>query len=115
FYNFCYSLALLFFALGWWLRRRSRMGPGAVARLGAPPAAVGLAHPVSLAVAGLTIGALVLAQAFAAPAGERLRTAWRGLAPLLLAALPALAVVALFLGGNGGRETARMGFFVLLR
>lgn len=100
FYNYCLSIAVLFFAAGYWLRNRQRMNLPRAAVLAALMAVLYTCHMFSLMVAILLIGTMVLWTSFLAgrQGGERtgwkpvLRELWRHW-PTALAMLPFVAVV----------------------
>jgi hypothetical protein len=111
FFNFCYSLPAFFFTLGYWLRHGERMTLPRTAALALLILWVYFCHPVTLA---LTLAALFTL------AGWRLLqdpgALWprirRWLLPPALACLPALALMASFLGRRIG---SRVLFLVPLR
>jgi hypothetical protein len=94
FYNFCCSLVAFFFALGYWLRHRERLGwlHGTVFALLA--LWVYLCHVVSVGALLAAIGTL---------------TAWAGfrrLVPTVLALMPTLVLMALFVGKAASETTS---------
>jgi hypothetical protein len=111
FYNFCYSLALYFFVVGYWLRHRDDLGLRTGLVLGLLGLVLYFCHLVTLAAACLAIGVMATWLAL------RDWTAWRkggrvGPNPLLpalwarggkavLALLPTLPLALLFLGRQG--------------
>lgn len=97
FFNFCFSLAGFFFAVGYWLRHGERMTLPRTAGLAALILWVYYCHPVTLA---MTVAALFVLAGWRllldpGPLGPRVR---RWLLPPVLACLPAAALMTLFLG-----------------
>ena len=107
FYNFCFSLAAFFFALGYWLKHRGKLGPGRTAVFALLVLWVYFCHPISLVVLAATVGTLA---SWRFVLGLRRSGFARGVrrwlfAPLA-AFLPALALVTAFLSERlGGRVT----------
>ncbi len=103
FFNFCFSLPAFFFTVGYWLRHGERMTPLRTAALALLILWVYFCHPVTLvmtAAALLTLaGWHVLLERGAAPADIR-----RWLLPPLLALLPAVALMASFVGRRMGSK-----------
>jgi hypothetical protein len=60
FYNFCWSLALFAFVVGYYLRHHDRFGARPTLALGALALVLYFCHPVGLAAALLTVGVLAL-------------------------------------------------------
>lgn len=116
FYNFCFSLVAFFFALGWWLRRQGRMGPPAVAMLAVLALWVYFAHPVSFVLAFVAI--LTLA-GWGMLLEWRETGLWRGLRawvlPPFLAFLPALVLMATFVGQRLDRQVAGLSLWVRIK
>ncbi len=104
FYNFCFSLAAFFFALGFWLRGPDRPGPVRIAGLAVLVLWVYFCHPVTLVLTVAALGMLaawrVLLEWKSEPLGPSLR---RWMAGPVLACLPALLLMATFVGTRTGR------------
>jgi hypothetical protein len=111
FYNFCYSLPLYFFVLGYWLRHRDGLSPLAGLVLAALTLVLYFCHLVSLAAAALGVGLLAAwlslgewltwrKKGRVGPSPLRAVLWRRGVAPAL-AFLPSLALAALFLRRQG--------------
>lgn len=105
FYPFCFATVLFFAAIGYWLRRGSDPRSREVLALGGLLVLAFFAHPVPMLMTVLALGTLALcgtAADFAALAPGRWRRAalraslGRRVLPLLLASLPALVLVVLF-------------------
>jgi hypothetical protein len=94
FYNFCYSLGFFFLVLGFYLRHRADFRPRHVLGLFALTVPLYLAHPVSLALAYTSIGAIAATRAIA-QRSEGTRT-WRNLLLPAAALLPTAAMLASF-------------------
>ena len=99
FYNFCLSLVVLLWVVGYWLRHASQLGrPGRLGTLMGLLALLFAAHPLSYLVSGLLLGLLTLAalgpqrQWWAAP---------RQLVRLLLAYLPTLPLLGWYFWQKG--------------
>jgi hypothetical protein len=108
FYNFCWSLALYTFVVGYYVRHWEPFGVRQTLVLAVLALLLYFCHPVGLAAAGLTVG--VLALAWVGP-GRRL------LGPAL-AFLPAVALGAVFVGRQGGGavwRNTRLGLWDSLR
>jgi hypothetical protein len=111
FYNYCFSLAVMLFTLGWWLRRagrpRLRHGPVLMLLL----LLLYACHLVTLAMTLLALGvlagwaALCDRQHYGRFAGPAARRAGARLALLLLGALPVLVLMGFFLGERGGEAS----------
>jgi hypothetical protein len=125
FFNFCLSLPAFFFALGFWLRRPEGMGPLRVAALAALILGVYFCHPVTLVVAVATLltlaGWRVVVERLAAPRQERFAAAevWKSVRRWLLApfvaALPALLLMASFVGRRAGARIGMMSMMVKVK
>jgi hypothetical protein len=128
FYNFSYSLALMLFTLGYWLRRREGLRGRATFGLALLLLATGVAHPVTLGSLLVTLGVLTVWSvgqerlAAAGTGGASLSAAgWlarvaRRLWPLCLAALPPVALSAvLFTGPTAGEPAYRMPLVSLVK
>lgn len=118
FFNFCFSLAAFFFTVGYWLKHAEEMGPGRAAVLAMLVLWVYFCHPVTLVVTVVTLLTL---------AGWRTHLAllaspdalWRGtrrwlLAPAL-ACLPALILMASFVGLRADRRISMMPMWTKIR
>lgn len=123
FYNFCWSLAAFFFAVGYWLRHAERMGPGRTAVLALLMLWVYFCHPVTLAVAVAVVltlaGWRMLLELRAAPGRAAWVELWRSfrhwlLAPAL-ASVPPLALIAAFVGRRTGARITMMPMWVKLK
>ena len=82
FYNFCHSLALFFFVVGYWIRRQDAWTLRSGAGFAALVLATYCAHIVALVMAGLTIGCLLVWSAIgeaieARQQGRGFRAVWR--------------------------------------
>ncbi len=114
FFNFCWSLAAFFFATGYWLKHAERMGPGRTAILAVLVLWVYFCHPVTLAVTVTTLLTL---------AGWRvlldLPEFWRGarrwLLPPAVACLPALVLMASFVGRRTGARITMLPLWVKVK
>ncbi len=95
FYNFCWSLALFGFVVGYYLRHHERFGARQTVVLGAMAVLLYFCHPVGLAVAMLAVGVLALAWR---PARETFRRRLLGPA---LAFVPVVALGLAFVGRQG--------------
>ncbi|HYO15664.1 MAG TPA: hypothetical protein VE685_20900 [Thermoanaerobaculia bacterium] len=117
FYNFCFSLAAFFFAVGWWLRHQERLGSWRVVVLGLLVLWVYFCHPVSLVLAFAVI--LTLAgwrMLLDVRAGTSLlRSARRWLPGPVIAFLPALVLMASFVGSRMEENVATMPLGVKLQ
>jgi hypothetical protein len=128
FYNQCFATVLFFVAVGYWLGRGPEVRQGEILVLTFLLLLTYFAHPVPLVMALLTLGILALVRSAADVAALR-RTArpWRGpawellarrLLPLLVASLPALALLGLFLLRQQGQQvgaTIRWPFLALAK
>ncbi|HEY0512868.1 MAG TPA: hypothetical protein VGH73_13245 [Thermoanaerobaculia bacterium] len=129
FFNFCFSLPALFFALGYWLKsglkHPERMGPLRIAGLALLLLWVYFCHPVTLAVAVTVLLSLagwrLALERLAAPREERLavRPLWDGVRRWLLgpflASLPALILMASFLGKRTGARIQMLSLWVKIK
>jgi hypothetical protein len=95
FFNFCWSLALFGFVVGYYVRHHERFGVRQTLVLGALALLAYFCHPVGLAVAMMAVGVLALAWR---PKGEPLRRRLLGPA---LAFVPVVALGAAFVGRQG--------------
>ena len=124
FFNFCFSLAAFFFAVGYWLKHAERMGPGRTAVLALLVLWVYFCHPVTLVVtvaALLTLaGWRMLLDLLAAPERRFAPAAlWRGfrrwlLAPAL-ACLPPLILIASFVLSRSGSRIEMLPMWVKIK
>ncbi len=124
FFNFCFSLAAFFFAIGYWLKHAERMGPGRTVILALLILWVYFCHPVTLVV---TVAALMtlagwrmLLDLLAAPERRFTPAAlWRGfrrwlLAPAL-ACLPPLILIASFVLSRSGLRVEMLPMWVKIK
>lgn len=121
FYNFCYGLALGLFAAGYAVRHRGRWAPGNVLVLSALLLLTYFAHLVPLAMTMLFLGTLTIGDASRGVDAENagssygVRRIGLALAPLALAALPALVLAGAFIARGGAHsEPVRKSFPNLL-
>ncbi|MFL6237598.1 MAG: hypothetical protein ACJ76N_31055, partial [Thermoanaerobaculia bacterium] len=114
FFNFCWSLAAFFFAVGYWLRHAERMGPGRTAVLALLILGVYFCHPVTLAVTVTTLLTLAGWRTLIEPPGflEGFR---RRLLPPALACVPALALMAAFVGRRTGARITMLPLWVKVK
>jgi hypothetical protein len=124
FFNFCFSLAAFFLAMGYWLKNAERMGPGRTALLALLVLGVYFCHPVTLVVtvaALLTLaGWRLLLDRLAAPAPRFTAAAlWRGflgrLLPPALACLPALILMAAFVRARAGSRIMMLPMWMKIK
>jgi hypothetical protein len=114
FLNFCWSLAAFCFALGFYLRRRERLGPRGALALALLVVWVYFCHPVTLVMLGLAVATLgVSATALEARAtGRSVPSLWRAARAHLLwplaAFLPAAVMLAAFVGRRLDRASSRL-------
>ncbi|HEV8578972.1 MAG TPA: hypothetical protein VGX68_07790 [Thermoanaerobaculia bacterium] len=124
FFNFCFSLAAFFFTLGYWLEASRRMSALRTAGLALLVLWVYFCHPVTLV---MTVAALLTLAGWRLllerlVAAER-RFAWRELAAgartwllsPVLACLPALALMASFLGRRADARISMLPLWVKLK
>lgn len=101
-YNFTAGIALVLVVVGYHLRVASRLTAGRAAVLSLLLVVLYFTHPLALVVAGLAVGVIGLA---ALVADGRGRWSWRyvggRIAPLVVAALPAVALLLWFLTDPG--------------
>jgi hypothetical protein len=123
FFNFCWSLAAFLFATGYWLQHAERMGPGRTAVLALLVLWVYFCHPVTLAVTVAVLltlaGWRMLLDLRVAPGRPSPLELWRGfrrrlLAPAL-ACLPALLLMAAFVGRRTGARISMLPMWVKLK
>lgn len=124
FFNFCFSLAAFFFAVGYWLKHAERMGPGRTVVLALLILWVYFCHPVTLVVtvaALLTLaGWRMLLDLLAAPERRFTPAAlWpafrrRLLAPAL-ACLPPLILIASFVLSRSGSRVEMLPMWVKIK
>jgi hypothetical protein len=124
FFNFCFSLAAFFLAIGYGLRHAERMGPGRTALLALLVLGVYFCHPVTLVVtvaALLTLaGWRLLLDRLAAPAPRFTAAAlWRGFLDRLLApglaCLPALILMAAFVRARAGSRIVMLPMWMKIK
>jgi hypothetical protein len=106
FYNFCYSLPLFFFVVGYWLKHRTRFSPRQMLILGALGLALYFSHLVSLATAWVVIAvdgawfAYLQVKARPQEMQHRVLQFWRAAlviaTPVFLALLPTMLLAAWF-------------------
>jgi hypothetical protein len=98
FYNFCFSLAAFFFALGFWLKSQGRLGPARTAGLALLVLWTYFCHPVTL---GVLVGTLLTLAGWRALLRRRRSVlAWTGLAWTIGACVPAVVLLVSFLQGR---------------
>ena len=124
FFNFCFSLAAFFFALGYWLKHAERMGPARTVILALLVLWVYFCHPVTLVVtvaALLTLaGWRMLLDLLAVPERRFAPAAlWRGfrrwlLAPSL-ACLPPLILIGSFVLSRSGSRVEMLPMWVKIK
>jgi hypothetical protein len=120
FYNFCWSLALFGFVVGYYLRNHEHFGVRQTVILGALAVLTYFCHPVALAVAMMAIGVLALAWGFldlraGQPKRETLR---RRLVGPAVAFVPVVALGLAFVGRQGTGavwKNTRLGLWDNLR
>jgi putative flippase GtrA len=122
FWNFCYGFALAFLAAGFFLRTRGRMGAGRFAALAVLAVLLFLAHMVAFGGAVVAIAGVLAWRASISLGRARGRPARRALvargyagraAVALAAALPGLALAAVWLAAHRGHEAMRVPFLEL--
>jgi hypothetical protein len=117
FFNFCFSLAAFFFTVGYWLRRPEGMGPRWIAGLALLVLWVYFCHPVTLV---LTVAALLTLAGWRALLDRRSGSQglWGGfrrwLGPLI-ACLPALLLMASFVGRRTGAKISFLPLWVKVK
>lgn len=99
FYNFCFSLVAFFFALGYWLRHRERLGWRTGAVFAVLTLWVYLCHVVSVGTLLAAIGILALSDL-------RRRTDLLWLGPTVLALLPTMILMLAFVGKAASKTTS---------
>jgi hypothetical protein len=100
FFNFCFSLPAFFFTVGYWLRHGERMTPWRTAALALLVLWVYFCHPVTLV---MTVAALLTLASWPVLLARGRGFGRRLLAPTL-ACVPALALMASFLGRRIGSK-----------
>ena len=100
FFNFCFSLPAFFFTVGYWLRHGERMTPVKTAALALLVLWVYFCHPVTLV---MTVAAVLTLAAWPALLKRGRGFGRRLLAPAL-ACLPALVLMASFVGRRAGSK-----------
>ncbi len=124
FFNFCFSLAAFFFAVGYWLRAPGRMTPARMAGLALLVLWVYFCHPVTLV---MTVAALLTLAGWRMLlerlAGEERRFAMRNvlagarrwlLGPAL-ACVPALALMLSFVGARMGAKVSHLPLWIKVK
>ena len=110
FYNFCFSLPAFLFSVGWWLRRRGRLGIAGTAVLALLVLWTYFCHPVTLAV---LVGTLLTLASWKTllelRRGSNVR-ALRWLVPPLVASAPAVVLLLSFLQDRMGGRVSDMTF-----
>lgn len=120
FYYFCFSLALFFFTLGYWLRHRERFGRRQLVILAGLWLLLYFTHVVSLVMAWLALGLLALWLTGYELLGQARRRKWdpsalwratrtRLVAPFL-AFLPILLLILAFFGDKGAHRRVFTSF-----
>jgi len=113
FYNFCLSLALLLWVIGYWKRHLSVVEAkwqsvwGLMLRVSLLYAA----HPLSYLVSGLALGLLTIEQAYLPeiPPAQRLRNLIPSLGKLLMAYLPSLPLLGWYFWQKGTESSQAAG------
>lgn len=108
FFNFCWSLAALFLAFGWWWRRQERFGPARTAVFTLLVLWVYFCHPVSLVMLLAAVGTVTIWRMFL----EGFRKRFVG---PLLAFVPALALIAWYMSGHAGARTSMLPVWVKVK
>jgi hypothetical protein len=117
FFNFCFSLPAFFFTVGYWLKRSEGMGPLQTAGLALLILWVYFCHPVTLVA---TVAALLTLAGWQAVLERRsVRGLWSGfrrwlLGPVL-ACLPALTLMAAFVGRRTGAKISFLPMWVKIK
>ncbi|HEX3131798.1 MAG TPA: hypothetical protein VH394_30960 [Thermoanaerobaculia bacterium] len=101
FYNFCFSLAAFLFALGFWLKRRGRLGPLRAAGLALLVLWAYFCHPVTL---GVLVGTLLTLAGWRA----LLRHRFADLIWTVAACIPAVLLLLTFLSHRMGGRVSDM-------
>ncbi|HEX3556938.1 MAG TPA: hypothetical protein VIA62_27250 [Thermoanaerobaculia bacterium] len=108
FFNFCFSLPAFFFTVGYWLRHGERMTPLRTAALALLVLWVYFCHPVTLVMAAAALLTLTGWRLFlerrTAPAGSLWTGARHWLLAPVLAFLPAVILMAAFVGRRIGSK-----------
>ena len=114
FFNFCFSLPAFFFALGYWLQAPERMTLGRTCGLAALVLWVYFCHPVTLAV---TVAALLTLAGWRALLERRqwLAASKKWLLGPILACLPALVLMAAFVGRRTGAKVSMLPLWVKVK
>ena len=119
FHSWCYSLAFFFLVVGYWLRRRDRMSPGSMAVMALLALTTLLWHLISLVLAGLVVGCVILGEALVQGRREYENGRFRPvravgalfkkmLVPAVVF-LPSMVLVAIFMGKTQGGVTNVIG------
>lgn len=107
FYNFCYSMVMYFFCVGYWLRNQERFRAHSTVVLALLSLLLYFCHPLSLVMAYITVAVLLVFGSFYESYEERanILAAWRTFRSRLafpaLALLPSLGLMLWFLGHHG--------------
>jgi hypothetical protein len=115
FLNFCWSLAAFLFALGFHLRRRERFAARDLAAMTLLVLWVYFCHPVTLVMLLGAVGSIAAWDAWTARSRARPRLLLQRLLLPLAAFVPALLLLAQFVGARLHRHTSAMPFTVKLR
>jgi hypothetical protein len=113
FFNFCFSLAAFFFAVGYWLKKPERMDPLRIAGLALLILWVYFCHPVTLAVTVTTLLTLAGWRMLTGP--DRWRGIWRWLTGPALASLPALLLMLSFVAARTGAKVSMLPLWVKVK
>lgn len=108
FYNFCFSLAAFFFAVGFWLKHRGRLGPLRTIGLALLVLWTYFCHPVTL---GVLVGTLLTLAGWRALLRRRLA----GLAWTAAACLPAVVLLLSFLRSRMAGPVSDMTLWAKVR
>ncbi len=108
FFNFCFSLAAFFFAMGFWWKNQERMAPARIAILALLILWVYFCHPVTLVMTVVALLALV--------GWRMLKTgSRRGLLGPFLACLPALVLMISFVGRRTGATISMLPLWAKIK
>ena len=107
FFNFCFSLAAFFFTLGFWLKHQERMTPPRIAALALLILWVYFCHPVTLVMTVVALFSLAGWRRLVEK-GKLVAGARRWLLAPVLASLPALVLMASFVGRRAGAAVSML-------